>query len=303
MKLLIGIILAFTAILSGSPLAALLLGITFALFLESPNEFIDKSVGIRLLQAGIIILGLTISASSALSLTSTYFPYISIFVVIVFSLGILISKILRIDPKLSILITSGTAICGATAIAAISPLIKAKPNQLLTSLGVIFVFNTIAIAIFPIIGNSIGMSDEQFGSWMAMAVHDTSSVIGAAVSFGGGAVEIAAPLKLVRTLWLIPLIIVLGVFYKDEKNTRNSFPLFIFIFILAIFIGNQLNLSDMTSLFLKDVSSALLIGALFCIGTQINSKSIKNIDFKTIFFALLLWLFAIAASYFLVKVL
>ena len=303
MKLLIGIILAFTAILSGSPLAALLLGITFALFLESPNESIDKSVGIRLLQAGIIILGLTISASSALSLTTTYFPYISIFVVIIFSLGILISKILRVDSKLSILIVSGTAICGATAIAAISPLIKAKPNQLLTSLAVIFLFNAIAIAIFPVIGNNIGMSDEQFGSWMAMAVHDTSSVIGAAVSFGDGAVEIAAPLKLARTLWLIPLIIVLGVFYKDKKNTRNTFPLFIFTFILAIFVGNQLNLSDMTSSFLKDTSSALLIGALFCIGTQINSKSIKNIDFKTIFFALLLWLFAIAASYYLVKVL
>ena len=138
---------------------------------------------------------------------------------------------------------------------------------------------------------------------MAMAVHDTSSVIGAAVSFGDGALEIAAPLKLARTLWLIPLIIVLGVFYKDKKNTRNTFPLFIFTFILAIFVGNQLNLSDMTSSFLKDTSSALLIGALFCIGTQINSKSIKNIDFKTIFFALLLWLFAIAASYYLVKVL
>jgi len=303
MKLLIGIIFAFMAILSGSPLGALLLGITFALFLESPNKFIDKSIGTRLLQAGIVILGLTISASSALSLTTTYFPYISIFVVIVFSLGILISKILRVDSKLSILIVSGTAICGATAIAAISPLIKAKPNQLLTSLAVIFLFNAIAIAIFPVIGNNIGMSDEQFGSWMAMAVHDTSSVIGAAVSFGDGAVEIAAPLKLARTLWLIPLIIVLGVFYKDKKNTRNTFPLFIFTFILAIFVGNQLNLSDMTSSFLKDASSALLIGALFCIGTQINSKSIKNIDFKTIFFALLLWLFAIAASYYLVKVL
>ena len=93
------------------------------------------------------------------------------------------------------------------------------------------------------------------------------------------------------------------IFYKDKKNTRNTFPLFIFTFILAIFVGNQLNLSDMTSSFLKDASSALLIGALFCIGTQINSKSIKNIDFKTIFFALLLWLFAIAASYYLVKVL
>ena len=302
MKLLIGIILAFTAILSGSPLGALLLGITFALFLESPNEFIDKSIGTRLLQAGIVILGLTISASNTLSITTTYFPYISIFVVIVFSLGILISKILRVDSKLSILIVSGTAICGATAIAAISPLIKAKPNQLLTSLAVIFLFNAIAIAIFPVIGNNIGMSDEQFGYWMAMAVHDTSSVIGAAVSFGGGALEIAAPLKLARTLWLIPLIIVLGVFYKDKKNTRNTFPLFIFTFILAIFVGNQLNLSDMTSSFLKDASSALLIGALFCIGTQINSKSIKNIDFKTIFFALLLWLFAIAASYYLVKV-
>ncbi len=303
MKLLIGIILAFTAILSGSPLGALLLGITFALFLESPNEFIDKSIGTRLLQAGIVILGLTISASNTLSITTTYFPYISIFVVIVFSLGILISKILRVDSKLSMLIVSGTAICGATAIAAISPLIKAKPNQLLTSLAVIFLFNAIAIAIFPVIGNNIGMSDEQFGYWMAMAVHDTSSVIGAAVSFGDGALEIAAPLKLARTLWLIPLIIVLGVFYKDKKNTRNTFPLFIFTFILAIFVGNQLNLSDMTSSFLKDASSALLIGALFCIGTQINSKSIKNIDFKTIFFALLLWLFAIAASYYLVKVL
>ena len=303
MKLLIGIILAFTAILSGSPLVALLLGIAFALFLESPNEFIDKSIGTRLLQAGIVILGLTISASNTLSITTTYLPYISIFVVIVFSLGILISKILRVDSKLSMLIVSGTAICGATAIAAISPLIKAKPNQLLTSLAVIFLFNAIAIAIFPVIGNNIGMSEEQFGSWMAMAVHDTSSVIGAAVSFGDGAVEIAAPLKLARTLWLIPLIIVLGVFYKDKKNTRNTFPLFIFTFILAIFVGNQLNLSDMTSSFLKDASSALLIGALFCIGTQINSKSIKNIDFKTIFFALLLWLFAIAASYYLVKVL
>ncbi len=303
MKLLIGIILAFTAIFSGSPLGALLLGITFALFLESPNEFIEKSIGTRLLQAGIVILGLTISASNTLSITTAYFPYISIFVVIVFSLGILISKISRVDSKLSILIVSGTAICGATAIAAISPLIKAKPNQLLTSLAVIFLLNAIAIAIFPIIGNNIGMSDEQFGSWMAMAVHDTSSVIGAAVSFGGGAVEIAAPLKLARTLWLIPLIIVLGVFYKDKKNTRNTFPLFIFTFILAIFVGNQLNLSDMTSSFLKDASSALLIGALFCIGTQINSKSIKNIELKTIFFALLLWLFAIAASYYLVKVL
>ena len=178
MSLLLGIVLAFMALIIGSPLIALFLGISFTLLIGSAEGLILKSIGTKLLQIGIVILGLTISSSGAITLTAKYFPYISVFVIVVFLIGFIILKVLKIDTKLSILLVSGTAICGATAMVAISPLIKAKPKDLLISLGVIFIFNAVAIAILPIIGNNIEMSSEQFGSWMALAVHDTSSVIG-----------------------------------------------------------------------------------------------------------------------------
>ena len=302
MSLLLGIVLAFMALIIGSPLIALFLGISFTLLIGSAEGLILKSIGTKLLQIGIVILGLTISSSGAITLTAKYFPYISVFVIVIFLIGFIISKVLRIDTKLSILLVSGTAICGATAMVAISPLIKAKPKDLLISLGVIFIFNAIAIAILPIIGNNIEMSSEQFGSWMALAVHDTSSVIGAAMSFGDNAVETATTLKLGRTLWLIPLMIVLGIVYKDNKSTRNILPLFVIAFILAIFVGNQINFNEQAISILKNTSSIFLVGALFSIGTQIDLMSIKVINSKVIIFALSLWLFALSAAYYLVNI-
>jgi len=302
MNLLFGAVLAFIALIIGSPLVALFLGISFALLIGSNEELILKSTGTKLLQIGIVILGLTISSSGAITLTTKYFPYISLFVIVIFLVGFIASKVLRIDTKLSILLVSGTAICGATAMAAISPLIKAKPKDLLTSLGVIFIFNAIAIAVLPIIGNHIEMPSEQFGSWVALAVHDTSSVIGAALSFDDNAVETATTLKLGRTLWLIPLIITLGVFYKDNKSTKSIFPIFVFAFILAIFAGNQLNFNEQVLSILKNISSIFLVGALFCIGTQIDLMSIKVINSRIIIFAFLLWLFALGTAYYLVNI-
>ena len=302
MSLLLGIVLAFMALIIGSHLIALFLGISFTLLIGSAEGLILKSIGTKLLQIGIVILGLTISSSGAITLTAKYFPYISIFVIVIFLIGFIISKVLKIDTKLSILLVSGTAICGATAMVAISPLIKAKPKDLLISLGVIFIFNAIAIAILPIIGNNIEMSSEQFGSWMALAVHDTSSVIGAAMSFGDNAVETATTLKLGRTLWLIPLMIILGIVYKDNKSTRNILPLFVIAFILAIFVGNQINFNEQAISILKNTSSIFLVGALFSIGTQIDLMSIKVINSKVIIFALSLWLFALSAAYYLVNI-
>lgn len=302
MSLLLGIVLAFMALIIGSPLIALFLGISFTLLIGSAEGLILKSIGTKLLQIGIVILGLTISSSGAITLTAKYFPYISIFVIVIFLIGFIISKVLKIDTKLSILLVSGTAICGATAMVAISPLIKAKPKDLLISLGVIFIFNAVAIAILPIIGNNIEMSFEQFGSWMALAVHDTSSVIGAAMSFGDNAVETATTLKLGRTLWLIPLMIILGIVYKDNKSTRNILPLFVIAFILAIFVGNQINFNEQAISILKNTSSIFLVGALFSIGTQIDLMSIKVINSKVIIFALSLWLFALSAAYYLVNI-
>tara|TARA_B100000945_G_scaffold59038_1_gene43828 strand:- start:500 stop:1411 length:912 start_codon:yes stop_codon:yes gene_type:complete len=302
MSLLLGIVLAFMALIIGSPLIALFLGISFTLLIGSAEGLILKSIGTKLLQIGIVILGLTISSSGAITLTAKYFPYISIFVIVIFLIGFIISKVLKIDTKLSILLVSGTAVCGATAMVAISPLIKAKPKDLLISLGVIFIFNAVAIAILPIIGNNIEMSFEQFGSWMALAVHDTSSVIGAAMSFGDNAVETATTLKLGRTLWLIPLMIILGIVYKDNKSTRNILPLFVIAFILAIFVGNQINFNEQAISILKNTSSIFLVGALFSIGTQIDLMSIKVINSKVIIFALSLWLFALSAAYYLVNI-
>ena len=302
MNLLLGVVLAFIALIIGSPLAALLLGISFTLLISSNEELILKSTGTKLLQIGIVILGLTISSSGAINLTTKYFPYISLFVIVIFLVGLIASKILKIDTKLSMLLVSGTAICGATAMVAISPLIKAKPKDLLTSLGVIFIFNAIAIAILPIIGNNIEMSSEQFGSWMALAVHDTSSVIGASMSFNDNSVETATTLKLGRTLWLIPLIIILGVVNKNNKSTKSMFPMFVLAFILAIFAGNLLNFDEQVLAILKNISSIFLVGALFCIGTQINLMSIKVINSRIIIFALLLWLFALSAAYFLINI-
>ena len=302
MKLLLGVVLAFIALIIGSPLVALLLGISFTLLIGSNEELILKSTGTKLLQIGIVILGLTISSSGAITLTTKYFPYISLFVIVIFLVGLIASKILKIDTKLSMLLVSGTAICGATAMVAISPLIKAKPKDLLTSLGVIFIFNAIAIALLPIFGNNIEMSSEQFGSWMALAVHDTSSVIGAAMSFNDNSVETATTLKLGRTLWLIPLIIILGVVNKDYKSSKSIFPIFVLVFILAIFAGNQLNLYEQVLAILKNISSIFLVGALFCIGTQINLMSIKVISLRVIIFALLLWLFALSAAYLLINI-
>ena len=301
MKLFIGSSLAFGSILVGSPLLALVLGSTFAIILKIPENYINKSIGTTFLQIGIIVIGLTMSASNALEVTAKYLPYISIFVLLVLSAGALLANLFKVDKKIGILIASGTAICGATAMAAVAPLIQAKPRDLLVSLAIIFIFNAIAIGIFPIIGNSIGMSNEQFGAWIAMAIHDTGSVIGTAMAYGGDTIETAATLKLGRTIWLIPLILILGTFYKDKSNSKIKLPIFILVFVIAIIAGTALNLNQQNLLFLDFISDTFLVAALFCIGTQINSESIKQIDSKTFTLALGLWIVALLASYLLIN--
>ena len=301
MKLFIGILFAFLAILMGSPLLALLLGSALVLIFKFPENYINKSLGTIFLQIGIIIIGLTMSASNAYDVTSKYFPYISIFVITVFLVGTLLSNLLKVDKSLGLLIASGTAICGATAMAAIAPLIRAKPKDLLFALGIVFIFNAIAMGVFPLIGNSIGMTNEVFGAWVAMAIHDTSSVIGTAISFGGSTVETAATLKLGRTIWLIPLILIISFFYKDNEGSKAEFPFFIFIFIMALLLGSYINLPQNTILFLELISNIFLVAALFCIGTQINIQSMKGIDTKIFSLAFILWIFGITFAFFLIN--
>ena len=299
MKIIIGVLLAFFSILIGSPLIALVMGLLLVIVFKFPSDYISKSVTTNLLQVGIILIGLTISVSSATEIALKYFPYISAFVIIIFFIGLFLANLFKVDRSLGILIASGTAICGATAMAAISPLIKAKSKDLFAALTIIFIFNAIAIGIFPLIGAATGMNFEGFGAWASMAVHDTGSVIGTAIAFGGDSVETATILKLSRTIWLIPLIIILGIFYQDKSKPK--LPIFILLFIIAIASGTILEFNQDTIFFIDSISKIFLISALFCIGTQITFEAIKEINMKNFLFALSLWIIASVFSYLIIN--
>ena len=301
MKLSIGILLAVFAIWSGSAVASIFTGIIYSLILNLPDNFITKSAGPRLLQTGIVILGLSISLTKAFSVTGSYLPSISLLVIITFFLGIYIGKLIGLDKKLTLLIASGAAICGGTAMVAIAPIIKARPKDLLTAITIIFLLNALAIIIFPIIGLYLGLSQDQFGAWAAMAIHDTSSVIGAAMVYGEEAVETAATLKLGRTLWLIPLILLLSYKYQDKSSTKFQLPFFVIFFIIAIAIGSFIDLNSKTLNFIKLISQSFLLLGLFCIGSQIDKKVLSNISVKPLQLALILWIIVIPSSYLLIQ--
>ena len=300
MRYLLCIIFISIAVVINIPVLALMLGIIFV-SIKSHRNLIAPSLGTKLLQAGIIIIGFTTTSSTAISLISEFFLQVSLFVIAVFLIGILLAKAFKINNSLGLLISSGTAICGATAIAAIAPIIKSKPKELLIALSIIFIFNAIAIVAFPLIGQSLEMSYEQFGVWSAMAIHDTGSVIGAAMSYGGNSAEVAATLKLGRTLWLIPLIIFLSI--SKNENAKVKLPIFVIIFILAIFMGSIFNIKGEILVVFNHLSDALIIVALFCIGAQINFNSIKQTNIKVISFAFVLWIFALIFSYALLQML
>jgi uncharacterized integral membrane protein (TIGR00698 family) len=301
MKLSIGILLAVFAIWSGSAVASIFTGIIYSLILNLPDNFITKSAGPRLLQIGIVILGLSISLTKAFSVTVSYLPSISLLVIITFFLGIYIGKLIGLDKKLTLLIASGAAICGGTAMVAIAPIIKARPKDLLTAITLIFLLNALAIIIFPIIGLYLGLSQDQFGAWAAMAIHDTSSVIGAAMVYGEEAVETAATLKLGRTLWLIPLILLLSYKYQDKSSTKFQLPFFVIFFIIAIAIGSFIDLNSETLNFIKLISQSFLLLGFFCIGSQIDKKVLSNISVKPLQLVLILWIIVIPSSYLLIQ--
>jgi len=301
MKLSIGILLAVFAIWSGSAVASLFTGIIYSLILNLPDNFITKSAGPRLLQTGIVILGLSISLTKVFSVTGSYLPSISLLVIATFFLGIYIGKLIGLDKKLTLLIASGAAICGGTAMVAIAPIIKARPKDLLTAITLIFLLNALAIIIFPIIGLYLGLSQDHFGAWAAMAIHDTSSVIGAAMVYGEEAVETAATLKLGRTLWLIPLILLLSYKYQNKSSTKFQLPFFVLFFIIAIAIGSFIDLNSETLNFIKLISQSFLLLGLFCIGSQIDKKVLSNISVKPLQLVLILWIIVIPSSYLLIQ--
>ena len=288
------------AIFAGNAALSIFLGIAFTFFFKPSSLFFSRRLGTIPLQIGIVILGATISLPYAVGVSSVYLPWISLFVILSFFAGLLIGKILKIENRLAFLISSGAAICGGTAMAAIAPIIKAKPQELLIALTIVFLLNAIAIIIFPMAGNYLEMSNFEFGAWSALAIHDTSSVIGAASIYSNESAQVAATLKLGRTIWLIPLILLTNwVFNKNLEAAQ--FPRFIIFFILAILINTFLNFNEITLNVLQIISHSFLMFGLFCIGSQFDSDQLTSMSSKPLILALLLWMAVLPSAYFLVK--
>jgi len=183
----------------GNAALALFLGIILASYKEVPKTFFTQKYGSTILQTGIVFLGGSLSLDSFFEINSSYFLLISFYVIGAFLLMLLVGKMFGVSKKLTYLLSSGTAICGGTAIVAVGPAIKAKPEEFSTAIAIIFILNALAVILFPIAGDFLSLSEREFGAWVALAIHDTASVLGAASMMGDEAMEVAATLKVSRT--------------------------------------------------------------------------------------------------------
>ena len=274
---------------------ALILGIFLSYIITIPKGFFTRKYGTRILQTGIVFLGGSISVTQVTAISKDYLPWISGFVLVTFFVVIGLGKLLGVTKKQSYLLASGTAICGGTAMASVAPVIKAKPEDLLPALSIVFILNALAVIFFPLLGNWIGLTEDQFGSWVALAIHDTASVIGAASLMGERAIEVAATLKLGRTLWIVPLVL-FSAWYFREKRERFGFPIFILFFILAVALNSLLMPSVEVNHILKTINKICLLTGLFCIGTQIDRSAIQQISVKPLVLAVLMWAIVIPTS-------
>ncbi len=294
-------ILILISVWVGNAALALFLGIILTIYREVPKTFFTQKYGSKILQTGIVFLGGSLSLDSFIEINSSYFLLISLYVIAAFSLVLLVGRILGVSKKLSFLLGSGTAICGGTAIAAVGPAIKAKPEEFTTAITIVFLLNALAVILFPIAGDFFNLSEREFGAWVALAIHDTASVIGAASMMGEEAIEVAATLKVTRTLWIVPLVIGSAWLFRN-KSSGLGLPLFVVFFLIATILNSLTSPSNEMTDILKLINKVCLLTGLFCIGTQINIDSLKSISVKPVLLAVSVWLIVIPTSFWLVSV-
>lgn len=283
----------------GNSALSLFLGILLALIYKLPEGFFTQKYGSKILQTGIVFLGGSLSIGTVYQTNSDYFVWISIFVVLSFAAVVFLGRLMGVSKKLSFLLASGTAICGGTAITSVAPSIKAKPEELTTAITIIFLLNAIAVLAFPLSNEYIKLNDVQFGAWAALAIHDTASVVGAASSVGEVSVEVAAMLKVARTIWIVPLVIFSAWLYRN-KNDGFGLPIFVVFFIVAALLNTIFQPNEVIVEYLKFINRICLLTGLFCIGTQISRESLALLEFKPITLAIAIWALIIPTSLYLV---
>ena len=273
-----------------SPPIALLLGLVVANLSGHPFLELNHKATTILLQLSVIGLGFGMNVNSALSAGKEGFVFTVASIFSTLILGLFIGKWLKIEKKTSHLISCGTAICGGSAIAAIAPVIKSDEKQTSVALGVIFILNSIALFLFPSIGHWLDLSQQEFGLWCAIAIHDTSSVVGAANKYGPEALQIATTVKLARALWIIPIALLTSVLFKNKSN-KVKIPYFIGLFILAMLMNTYIPQTALLAPYLVNIAKIGLTLTLFLIGAGLNFNVLKSVGLKPLFQGVLLWIF------------
>ena len=296
LKILFIILAALCFLPIVSPPIALFLGIIFVnIFGQVFNA--DKIIKI-VLQVSIVGLGFGINLKQALQAGSEGFLFTVFSITLIVVLGIVLGYIFRIDKIITQLISFGTAICGGSAIAAIAPILKADGKQTSVSLGIIFLLNALALFIFPEIGQYFHLSQNQFGIWSAIAIHDTSSVVGAASKYGHEALQTATTVKLARALWIIPISFVLS--FLNKSGGKIKIPYFIGFFVLSILVNSYFPAIKEVTDYVVDFSKSSLKVALFLIGTGLSFQNLKNIGIKPLLLGIILWVVISVISLFAV---
>lgn len=290
--LLLGYVPGMSAFASWvTPPVALFLGLVFALLCGQAYPKFNKKVSKKLLQYSVVGLGFGMNLHASLASGKEGMMFTIISVVGTMVIGMFIGrKLLKMNRDTSYLISSGTAICGGSAIAAVGPVIKAKDSDMSVALATIFILNAIALFIFPVFGQWLGLSQQEFGTWAAIAIHDTSSVVGAGAAYGEEALQVATTIKLTRALWIIPLALATSFIFKGDGK-KVSIPWFILWFIVAILLNTYvLDAVPEVGKAIAGLARKGLIITMFFIGASLSTDVLKSVGVKPLVQGVLLWL-------------
>ncbi len=298
----LGLLLAASGLIT--PPVALLGGVAFGFLAEHPYRRESSSLAKLLLQVSVVMLGFGMNLTQVIHAGRSGFLYTAISIVLAVTLGLLLGRVLKIGGKSSYLITLGTAICGGSAIAAVAPILEANEEEISVSMGTVFLLNSIALILFPLIGLSLHLSQNQFGLWAALAIHDTSSVVGATARYGAQALSIGTTVKLARALWIVPVSLLtafwMGRIARAQGHTGKAakvkIPWFIFMFLGASILSTYLpryaaNYADMNKL-----GRSGLTATLFLIGTSLSKQTLQQVGLKPFLQGILLWIIVGSAS-------
>ncbi len=280
-----------------TPPVVLFIGLVFALLCGQAYPTFNKNISKKLLQYSVIGLGFGMNLQASLASGKEGMLFTILSVIGTLLIGMFIGcKVLKLNRNTSYLISSGTAICGGSAIAAVGPIIKAKDTDMSMALATVFILNAIGLFLFPALGHWLGLSQQEFGTWAAIAIHDTSSVVGAGAAYGEEALQVATTIKLTRALWIIPLALVTSVIFRSEGK-KISIPWFILFFIVAMLINTYL-LADYPEIgkFIAGIARKGLIITMFFIGASLSVDVIKSVGIRPLLQGILLWIIISAAS-------